>query len=139
MESEVEAVARGAIQAINDRTLQSRAQELLDPSFVRHDLVQLFPDSHGPTGGSDFLGMILAAMPDFRLEIEDIICSEDRAMLLLRMTGIHTGQPLLDRPARGAKFSASAVFIYRVRVGRIIEAWQMFDGLAFFRLAGFLS
>jgi predicted ester cyclase len=83
--------------------------------------------------------MVLAAMPDFRLEIEDIICSEDRAMLRLRMTGAHTGQPLLGRPARGAKFSASAVFIYRVRGGRIIEAWQMFDGLAFFRLAGLLS
>ena len=139
MESEVEAVARGAIQAINDRTLQARAQELLDPSFVRHDLVQLFPASHGPTGGSDFLDMILAAMPDFRLGIEDVICSEDRAMLRLRMTGVHTGQPLLGCPARGAKFSASAVFIYRVRGSRIIEAWQMFDGLAFFRLAGFLS
>jgi predicted ester cyclase len=139
MESEVEAVARRAIQAINDRTLQARAHELLDPSFVRHDLVQLFPDSHGPTGGSDFLGMILAAMPDFRLEIEDIVCSEDRASLRLRMSGIHTGQPLLGRPASGAKLSASAVFIYRVQGGRIVEAWQMFDGLAFFRLAGFLS
>jgi predicted ester cyclase len=139
MESEIEAVARGAIQAINDRTLQARVHELLDPSFVRHDLVQLFPDSHGPTGGSDFLGMILDAMPDFRLEIEDIVCSEDRAALRLRMTGIHTGQPLLGRPARGAKLSASAIFVYRVQGGRIIEAWQMIDGLAFFRLAGFLS
>jgi predicted ester cyclase len=139
MESEIEAVARGAIQAINDRTLQARVHELLDPSFVRHDLVQLFPDSHGPTGGSDFLGMILDAMPDFRLEIEDIVCSEDRAALRLRMTGIHTGQPLLGRPAIGAKLSASAIFIYRVQGGRIIEAWQMIDGLAFFRLAGFLS
>jgi predicted ester cyclase len=138
MESEVEAVARGAIQAINDRTLQATAQKLLDPSFVRHDLVQLFADSQGPTGGSDFVGMIIAAMPDFRLEIEDIICSEDRAMLRLRMTGTHAGQPLLGRPARGAKLSASAVFIYRVQGGRIIEAWQMIDGLAFFRLAGLL-
>jgi hypothetical protein len=60
MESEVEVVARGAIQAINERTSQARAQELLDPSFVRYDLAQLLPDSHGPTGGSDFLGMILA-------------------------------------------------------------------------------
>lgn len=138
MESEVEAVARGAIQAINDRTLQATAQELLDPSFVRHDLVQLFHDSQGPVGASDFVGMILAAMPDFRLEIEDIICSEDRAMLRLRMTGVHTGQPLLGCPARGAKLSASAIFIYRVQGGRIIEAWQMIDGLAFFRLAELL-
>jgi predicted ester cyclase len=139
MESEVEAVARAAVQAINDRTLQARAQELLDPALVRHDLVQLFPDSQGPIGGSDFVGMIVAAMPDFRLEIEDIICSEDRAMLRLRMIGVHTGQPLLGHPARGAKLSAAAIFIYRVQDGRIIEAWQMIDGLAFFRLAGLLG
>jgi predicted ester cyclase len=82
--------------------------------------------------------MILDAMPDFRLEIEDIVCSEDRAALRLRMTGIHTGRPLLGRPARGAKLSASAIFVYRVQGGRIIEAWQMFDGLAFFRVAGLL-
>ena len=57
--SEVEAVARRAIDAINDRTLPARANELLDPFLVRHDLVHLFPDSEGLTGGSDFVGMIL--------------------------------------------------------------------------------
>jgi hypothetical protein len=34
-------------------------------SIVRHDLVQLFLDSEGSSGGSDFVGMILAAMPNF--------------------------------------------------------------------------
>jgi predicted ester cyclase len=139
MESEVEAVARGAIEAINDRALRARAQELLDPSIVRHDLVQLFPDSQGVSGGSDFVGMILAAMPDFHLEIQDIFGVGDRAALRLRMTGTHTGQPLLGRSATGAKLSANAVFIYRVQGGRVAEAWQMVDGLAFFRVAGLLS
>jgi predicted ester cyclase len=139
MESEVEAVARGAIEAINDRTLRARAQELLDPSIVRHDLVQLFPDSLGTSGGSDFVEMVLAAMPDFRLDIKDIFGVGDRATVRLRMSGTHSGQPLLNRPATGAKLSANAVFIYRVQGGRIAEAWQMVDGLAFFRLAGLLS
>jgi predicted ester cyclase len=139
METEVEALARGAIQAINDRTLRERAQELLDPSLVRHDLVQLFPDSLGRNEGSDLVGMILAAMPDFRLEIEDVFCAEDRAAVRLRMTGTHTGEPLLGQPAARATLSANAIFIYRVQSGRIIEAWQMIDGLAFFRLAGLLT
>ena len=139
MESDVEKAARGAIQAINDRTLRARAEELLDPSIVRHDLVQLFPDSQGASGGSDFVGMMVAAMPDFLLHIEDIFAVGDRATVRLRMTGTHTGQPLLGCPAIGAKLSANAVFIYRVRGGRIAEAWQMVDGLAFFRLAGLLS
>ena len=139
MDSEVEAAVRGAIDAINDRTLRVRAEELLDPSIVRHDLVQLFPDSKGTSGGSDFVGMIVAAMPDFRLDIEDIFGAGDRAAVRLRMTGTHTGEPLLGRPATGKELSANAVFIYRVQRGRVAEAWQMVDGLAFFRLAGLVG
>jgi predicted ester cyclase len=138
VESEVEAAARGAIEAINDRTLRARAEELLDPSIVRHDLVQLFPDSKGASDGSDFVGMMVAAMPDFRLHIEDVFAGGDRATVRLRMTGTHTGQPLLGCAATGATLSANAVFIYRVQGGRIAEAWQMVDGLAFFRLAALL-
>jgi predicted ester cyclase len=137
--SEAEAAARRAIDAINDRTLAARAQELLDPSIVRHDLVQLFPDSEGTSGGSDFVGMLIAAMPDLRLDIEDIFGAGDRAAVRLRMTGTHTGQALLGRSATGAKLSANAVFIYRTQDGLVAEAWQMIDGLAFFRLAGLLS
>ena len=57
----------------------------------------------------------------------------------VRMTGTHSEQPLLGRPATHKKPSANAVFIYRVQQGRIAEARQMIDGLAFFRLAGFLG
>ena len=135
----VEATVRGAIDAINDRTLRERAEKLLDPSIVRHDLVQLFPDSEGRSGGSDFVQMIVAAMPDFRLDIKDIFSGGDRATVLIEMTGTHTGQPLLGRPATGKRLSTNAVFIYRVKGDRIAEAWQMVDGLAFFRVAGLIS
>jgi predicted ester cyclase len=139
VDPKTESAVRGAIDAINDRTLAARAKELLDPSVVRHDLVNLFPDSEGSRGGSDFVRMVVGAMPDLRLEIEDIFGAGDRAAVRLRMTGTHTGDPLLDRPATGARLSANAVFIYRVQGGRVAEAWQMVDGLAFFRLAGLLS
>ena len=132
-------VVRRAIEAINDRSLRSRVDELLEPSIVRHDLVHLFPDSEGTGAGSDFVGMIAGAMPDFRLEIDDIFGAGDRVAVRLTMRGTHTGDPLLGRQATGRALSANAVFIYRVRHGRVAEAWQMVDGLAFFRLAGVLS
>jgi predicted ester cyclase len=134
-----EATARAAIDAINDRTLRARAGELLDPLIVRHDLVQLFPDSQGPSGGSDFVEMIVAAIPDLHLDIRDIFGAGDRAVVWLQMTGMHTGQPLLGERATGKRLSANALFIYRVKAGRIAEAWQMVDGLAFFRIAGLLD
>jgi predicted ester cyclase len=139
MDSELETVARRAIDAINDRTLSLRAQQLLVPHMVRHDLVQLFADSEGSSGGADFVRMISGAMPDFRLDIEDIFGAGDRVAVRLRMSGTHTGQPLLGRRSTGNSLSANAVFIYRIEDGRIAEAWQMIDGLAFFRLAGLLN
>ena len=55
------------------------------------------------------------------------------------MSGTHTGEPLLGHQATGKKLSANAVFLYRVQGGRVAEAWQMVDGLAFFRIAGLIS
>ena len=139
MTSDAVAAVRAAVAAINDRSIGDRAAELLDPSFVRHDLAELFGDSQGPAGASDFVSMIISAMPDFRLDIEDIFGVGDRAAVRLQMTGTHTGAPLLGQPARGRRLPASAVFIYRVADGRLAEAWQIVDGLAFYRLAGLIE
>jgi SnoaL-like polyketide cyclase len=75
---------------------------LLAPSFVRYDLAELFSGSHGPEGASGFVAMITAAMPDFRLDFEDISGAGDRATVRLRMSGTHTGAPLLSQPAPAA-------------------------------------
>ncbi len=53
MDPEVEAAVRGAIDAINYRTLPARAEEFLDPSIMPRDLVPLSPTAMerpaGPT------------------------------------------------------------------------------------------
>ena len=131
-------VVRAVIASVNDRSLPSRAHELLDPGFVRHDLADVFGDSHGPEGAAGFVETIVAAMPDFRLEILDAFGCGDRVTVLLRMTGTHTGGPLLGAPAGGRSLSANAVFVYLVADGRVAEGWQLVDGLAFHRVAGLL-
>ena len=138
MEPEVVVLVRRVLNAINDRTLRERAEELLDPSIVRHDLVHLFPDSHGRNSGADLVGTLVAAMPDFHLDIEDIFGYGDRVAVRLQITGTHTGEPLLGRRATAQRLSTNAVFVYRVHSGRVIEAWQMLDGLGFYRFAGLL-
>jgi predicted ester cyclase len=139
MEVDPVSVVREVIDALNNRTLRERAADLLVPTFIRHDLVQVFPDSEGPTGVADFVTSLLVAMPDFRIDIDDIFGSGDRVAVRLRMSGTHTGAPLLGQRAAGATLTAVAVFIYRVADGRLAEAWQMVDGLAFHRLVGLLD
>jgi hypothetical protein len=51
MDSEAESVVRRAISAINDRTIQVQAAELLDSSIIRHDLVQRSPIATEPERG----------------------------------------------------------------------------------------
>lgn len=132
------ATVRRLIGAVNDRTLRDQAAEIVHPSFVRHDLVQLFPDSQGAAGAADFLAMVLAAMPDFRFDVEEVFGAGELVTARLRMSGTHTGADLLGRPASGRRLEAPAIFVYRVVDDRVAEAWQMVDGLAFFRLAGLL-
>jgi predicted ester cyclase len=85
--------------------------------------------SHSPEGASEVVTMITAAMPDFRLDIEDISGAGGRATVRLRMPGTHTGGPLLGQPATGRRLSASAVFIDRAagaawpKPGRSLTAW----------------
>jgi len=45
MISDAVTAVRAAVDAINDRSLGGRAAEILDPSFIRHDLAQLFRDN----------------------------------------------------------------------------------------------
>lgn len=130
---------RQVVEAINDRTLADHAAELIAPTFVRHDLCQIFPDAIGAREAADFVRSVTAAMPDFRLEIEDIFGSGERVTVRLRMTGTHTGERLLGCAATGRRLDASAVFVYRVEGGRLAETWQMVDGLAFWRTAGLLD
>jgi predicted ester cyclase len=75
--------------------------------------------------------MIVASMPDIRFDVEEMFWSGDRVAVRLRMSGTHTGLPLLGHDAAGRRLSANAVFLYRVQDGRVAEAWQMVDGLAF--------
>jgi ketosteroid isomerase-like protein len=55
------------------------------------------------------------------------------------MSGTRTGAPLLGQLATGRRLPASTVVICRVVDGRLAEAWQFADGLAFYRLAGVIE
>jgi hypothetical protein len=68
--------------------------------------------------------MITAAMPDFRLDIEDIFGAGDRATIRLRMSGTHTGRAAA-KPARNwpPPVRQRGVHLPRYR-GRLAEAWR---------------
>ena len=60
-------------------------------------------------------------------------------MIRLQMSGTHARGRRCSAGPRVRRLPASAAFIYRVADGRLAEAWQLADGLTFYRLAGLID
>jgi hypothetical protein len=84
------ATLRRAIRAINDRDLSVNPQ-LVTPDFVRHDLAAAFREVPGAPGVTDFLQLLLEAVPDLQIREEDLIATRGRAALRVTLTGTHLG------------------------------------------------
>jgi len=69
--------AKLAIQAINNRDW-SFIPKLLATNFIRHDLSGDFDDIKGHKGTEDFMQLVIKAIPDYQIQIEDIFATEDR-------------------------------------------------------------
>lgn len=99
------------------------------------------PDAHGhveggeyrgPQGFREMQGTFLSALPDARIEIEDILADGDRAAVRWRARGTHSGE--------GFGFAASKREIdvrgttwLVVKDGKIVEGWDTWN------LAGMLA
>jgi len=65
---------------------------------------------------------------DFAMKTEDIICEEDRAGLFWSATG--------SQIATGKQITMSGMQIFRLRDGRIVERWSVFDRAGVMRQIG---
>ncbi len=85
------ATLRRAVQAINDRDL-SINPTLVTAGFVRHDLASAFREVGGREGVTDFLQLLIEAVPDLQIREEELIATDDRAALRVTLTGTHQGE-----------------------------------------------
>lgn len=89
-------------------------------------------------GASAWVGhaqMLLGAIPDVRLEIEDVFGGDDRVAIRLRVTGTHQGEFLGIRPT-GQQIDYQSSEIYRFRGGLIAEEWICSDTLTLLTRSG---
>ena len=99
--------------------------------------------SAGPGGKMDIAGhraalaASLAALPDFALEIEELVAEGDAVVTRWRATGTHNG-PLFGIPPTGRAITASAIHIHHVADGRITDQWEQFDAIGVLRQLGVL-
>jgi steroid delta-isomerase-like uncharacterized protein len=74
----------------------------------------------------DFMAVILNALPDLHLTIEDQIVQGDRVAFRWRATGTHKG-PLGAAPATGKLVAVDGLIFDRVVDKKVQERWEQWD------------
>ncbi len=80
----------------------------------------------GRDGWRSYRDLVRAAAPDFRNQIVDLVCEDDRAAAHVVCTGRHDGV-LLGIPASGRRFRYDVAAFLTLRGSQIAEAWVLGD------------
>jgi steroid delta-isomerase-like uncharacterized protein len=112
-------------EAFNNREL-SIIDEIVADNFVDHDYPPDLPP--GPEGVKLWFNTLFTAFPDSRALIEDVIAEEDKVAIRFQLVGTHEGE-FMGLPASGKQFSMTAISIFRIADGKLVEGWQNADRL----------
>lgn len=107
---------------------------LLADDFVDHEeLPGLAPTREGVM---DFFRMNRAAFPDMRMDVEDIVASDDKVVARVRFTGTHQGE-FMAIPATDKRVDVQFIDIMRLGDdGLAHEHWGVMDALAMMQQLG---
>lgn len=94
------------------------------PSVIHHARFQ----SHGLEGILATNEAFMAAFPDLRFRIDDMVAEGDRVVTRLTCTATHEGSFLGIEPT-GREVSCGMIQIARIADGKIVEHWGLTDEL----------
>ena len=108
--------------------------DLVADDFVEHD------DASGgpPTkeGTLEFFRSLLVSFPDLRMDVEDLIASDDKAVARVRATATHQGE-FMGVPPTGARVEMQLIDIMRFDdAGLVCEHWGVADMLSLMQQLG---
>ena len=86
----------------------------------------------GPQGAQQVTATILAAFPDWRVTVHDLIAEGNWVAVRLTYSGTHRGVwqgrgPVQGLPPTGRSFAITSHEFYRIAGGKIAEAWVQSD------------
>src|SRR5215210_833074 len=102
--------------------------------------VQRFPDK--TCKGADeilaYFNDIFTAIPDFHMEIVDLIEQGDHVFVQWHLTGTHSGGPVQGVEATGKALAIDGMDHFVMRDGQTVSNFIVFDQLQWARQTGFL-
>jgi len=130
------AIALRLAEVFNGRRLDL-LEDVLHPEFRGRGISACAPDKPeaGPGARRKLYEMFLQAIPDARGEALDVVGEGDKVVLIDRFAGTHRGEFLL-RPGTGDHIEWTAIHIYAIRDGKVLEDAYMRDELAIMQQLG---
>lgn len=107
--------------------------EVISPDYVSH-LLHL-PDIQGVDGAKKYFTEVLAAFPDFHLDLADIVAEGDEVTYRWTGSGTHKGE-FMGIPPTGKRVSAQGATTSRFGDGKLVETWDLWDVLGFMQQIG---
>lgn len=118
---------------INAGDIDGFGRQLADDFVERNEVPGIPPTKAGVV---QYFQMLLAAFPDFRMEVEDVIASSDKAVARVRVTGTHKGE-FMGIPATDRSAAVNLIDITRFGDdGLAHEHWGVVDQLALLQQLG---
>ena len=118
---------------INAGDIDGFGRQLADDFVERNEVPGIPPTKAGVV---QYFQMLLAAFPDFRMHVEDVIASGDKAVARVRVTGTHKGE-FMGIPATEKSAAVNLIDITRFGDdGLAHEHWGVVDQLALMQQLG---
>jgi steroid delta-isomerase-like uncharacterized protein len=113
------------------------AEEIVDENVIFHDQVREGDLPAGREGLRVAMERINTGMPDFVMDIHEIVAEDDIVVIRWSAVGTHAGD-FNGFPATGRVATLYAISMVRMKDGRIIEGWQETDRLGMAQQLGMM-
>jgi steroid delta-isomerase-like uncharacterized protein len=124
MRSTYERINQGDIAAFGD---------LVADDFVEHQGMSALPTKEGTL---EFFRILLAAFPDWRMTVEDLIAGGDKTVARVTATGTHKSE-FMGVPPTGSQVEVQLIDIMRFDgAGLVCEHWGVADMLSLLQQLG---
>jgi steroid delta-isomerase-like uncharacterized protein len=110
-----------------------RADEFVARDYLDHAAQP--GQAPGLDGAKQKWAMFIAAIPDLRVPIEDLVAEGDKVVVRWTAEGTQRGE-LLGIPPTGKRLRFSGISIYRLAEGKVAEVWEQFDRLGLMQQLG---
>lgn len=126
MSEKNKALVRDWIEAGWNQRRDSAIEDFCAEDFSGQDSRQGLLWGHDDIGR--YMAQVLIAFPDLRVRVDDLIAEGDLVVCRTTSTGTHRADFLGMRPT-GKSISMSSIVHFRVKGGRIRQAWRVWDAL----------